>query len=175
VALPLYDWEQGVQHLAGILRQPGTSRPSIHAALLEAVRAGLGAHECLLFNAPAGCKAFPLVAGLGALYRDLRVGPNLAIVTGDRTVLGVCLSRNENIMIHHAQEEKIQTYLPGWLKGQNKLGAFVLLPLGDGPRVGGVLLAGWTEARQIVLPPDCVKSVRTMLALACRVTSRTSA
>jgi hypothetical protein len=119
--------------------------------------------------------AFPLVAGIGALYRDLTFGPGLKIVTGERTVLGVCLSRNENIMIHHAQEEKIQAYLPAWLKGQTKLGAYVLLPLGDGPRVGGVLVAGWVDARQIVLTPECVKSVRTMLALACRVATRTSA
>ena len=90
-------------------------------------------------------------------------------------VLGVCLARNENIMIHHAQEDKIQAYLPAWLKGQRKLGAFVLLPLGDGPRVGGVLIAGWSEARQIVLPPECVKSVRMMLALTCRVASRMAA
>ena len=161
--------------LAGILRQPGTSRAAVHAALLDAVQAGLGASECLLFSAPPASKAVPLVAGIGSLYRDLNIGPDLSVVTGERTVLGVCLSRNENIMIHHAQEEKIQAYLPAWLKGQSKLGAFVLLPLGDGPKVGGVLVAGWAQAWQIVLPPECVKSVRTMLALACRVTSRTSA
>jgi len=174
-SLPTYDWDQGVNSFAGILRQPGTSRKEIHTALLESVRNGLGATDCLLFIAPPASRSFPLVNGIGALYRDLNVGPDLSIATGERTVLGVCLSRNENIMIHHAHENKIQAYLPPWLKSQTKVGSFVLLPLGDGPRVGGVLIAGWPEARQIVLPPECVKSVRTMLALACRVATRMAA
>jgi len=97
------------------------------------------------------------------------------IATGERTVLGVCLSRNENIIIHHARDEKIQAYLPAWIKAQAALGAFVLLPLSDGTRVGGVVLVGWSETRQIVLAPECVRTVRTMLALACRVGVRMAA
>ncbi|MES1168993.1 MAG: hypothetical protein ABUL61_07455, partial [Oleiharenicola lentus] len=135
----------------------------------------LGAQDCLLFCADPGSKSFPLAGGLGNIYRELKSTPALAISAGERTVLGVCLARNENIMIHHAREEKIQPYLPAWLKAQTGLGAFVLLPLSDGTRVGGVMLVGWAETKQIVLAPECVRTVRTMLALACRVGTRMAA
>ncbi len=174
-ALPAHDWTGSLDRLAGLMRQPGTSRAAMHDALLENVRTGMGAQDCLLFSAEPGSKAFPLVHGLGNLYRDVRQGPALAIAAGERTVLGVCLARNENIIIHHAREEKIQAYLPAWLKAQAELGAFVLLPLSDGPKVGGVVVVGWAETRQIVLAPECVRTVRTMLALACRVGTRMAA
>jgi hypothetical protein len=147
----------------------------MYAALLEIVRTGLGAQDCLLFMAEPGSKDFPLTAGLGNMYGALRTVPALVVAAGERTVLGVCLARNENIMIHRAREEKIQPYVPAWLKVPAGLDAFVLLPVSDGPRVGGVLVAGWAEPRQIVLPPECVRSVRTMLALVCRMGTRRAA
>ena len=173
--LPAHDWTGSLDQLTGLMRQPGLSRAAMHDALLELVRTGMGAQGCLLFCAEPGSKAFPLVHGLGEIYRDLQQGPALAIAAGERTVLGVCLARNENIIIHHAREEKIQPYLPAWLKAQTGLGAFVLLPLSDGTRVGGVVLVGWAETKQIVLAPECVRTVRTMLAFACRVGTRMAA
>jgi hypothetical protein len=147
----------------------------MHEALLETVRTGMDARDCLLFSAEPGSKRFPLVHGLGEIYGDLKRGEVPAIASGERTVLGVCLARNENIIIHHAREEKIQAYLPGWVKTPAALGAFVLLPLSDGARVGGVVLVGWADTRQIALAPECVRTVRTMLALACRVSTRLAA
>ena len=174
-SLPAHDWDGSLGQLTALLRQPGMSRTGMYAALLDIVRTGLGAQDCLLFSADAGGKIFPLTHGLGEIYRGLQARPGLQVVAGERTVLGVCLARNENIIIHHAREAKIQPYLPGWLKEQAALGAFVLLPLSDGTQVGGVMVAGWAETRQIVLPPECVKSVRTMLALVCRIGLRLAA
>ena len=173
--MPVHDWSNSLDRLTGLMRQPGMSRSAMHAALLETVRTGMGARDCLLFSAGPGSKVFPLVHGLGAIYRQLQPGPTLEIVSGERTVLGVCVARNENIIIHHAREEKIQAYLPAWVKAQAALGAFVLLPVSDGDRVGGVVLVGWAETRQIVLATECVRTVRTMLALACRVGTRMAA
>lgn len=173
--LPAHDWTNSLDRLAGLMRQPGMSRTTMHEALLASVLTGMGARDCLLFSAAPGSKRFPLVHGLGEIYRRLQPGPALAISSGERTVLGVCLARNENIIIHHAREEKIQAYLPAWIKAETELGAFVLLPLSDGVRVGGVVLVGWAQTRQIVLAPECVRAVRTMLALACRVGTRMAA
>jgi HD-like signal output (HDOD) protein len=173
--LPAHDWNSSLGRLTALLLQPGMSRGRMYAELLDTVRTGLGAPECLLFSAGTGAKVFPLTHGRGEIYRELstRAGPQ--VLAGERTVLGVCLARNENIIIHHAHEAKIQPYLPGWLKNQAGLGAFVLLPLSDGPQVGGVMVAGWAETRQIVLPPECVKAVRTMLTLVCRIGLRLAA
>jgi HD-like signal output (HDOD) protein len=174
-ALPVHDWNSSLDRLTALMRQPGMSRSAMHEALLESVRTGMGAHDCLLFSAAPGGRNFPLVGGLGDIYRQLQLGPAIGIASGERTVLGVCLARNENIIIHHAREDKIQAYLPAWIKAQPGLAAFVLLPLSDGVRVGGVVLVGWKETRQIVLAPECVRTVRTMLALACRVGTRMAA
>lgn len=163
-----HDWDGSLNRLADYLNQPGLARMDVHAALLDLVRAGFGAQHCLLFSTEKGSKSFPLTHGLGSVYTDLRSLLGLQIVTGERTVLGVCLTRNENIIVHHARDESILPHLPGWLKGQNELEAFVLLPLSDGARVGGVLLVGWAMTRQIELSPECVQSVRSMLALVCR-------
>jgi HD-like signal output (HDOD) protein len=172
-ALPAHDWNGSLERLTGLMRQPGMSRSALYAALVQTVRTGLGARECLLFTAPPGSTEFPLVHGAGEVYRDLQVGLTTRIIPGERTVLGVCLSRNENIIIHHAREEKIQPYLPSWLKTRAAfLGAFVLLPVSDGAQVGGVVLAGWPETRQIVLSSECVRVVRVMLALTCRASDK---
>jgi hypothetical protein len=174
-ALPVHDWSNSLDRLTALMRQAGMSRSAMHDFLLESVRTGLGAKDCLLFSAEPGSKTFPLIRGLGEIYGRLHQEPGPAIASGERTVLGVCLARNENIIIHHAHEEKIQLYLPPWLKGHAELGAFVLLPLSDGLNIGGVVVVGWAESRQIVLGPECVRTVRTMLALACRVGSRMAA
>ncbi len=173
--LPAHDWDGSLNKLTDLLRQPGMSRGKMYAALLDIVRTGLGAQGCLMFSADAGSKAFPLIDGLGDIHTHLKARPNLEVVNGERTVLGVCLARNENIIIHHAHEARIQPYLPNWLKEQTSLRAFVLLPLSDGTKVAGVVVAGWAETRQIVLPPECVKSIRAMLALVCRISLRLAA
>jgi hypothetical protein len=173
--MPEHDWNNSLNRLTDVLRQPGLSRAAMEEALMTTISAGLGARDCLIFCTEPGRRVFPLTNGQGEFYRQLRVGPKQGILDGERTVLGVCLARNENIMIHHAREEKIQAYLPGWLKTPAAPGAFALLPLSDGSRVGGVVVVGWAETRQIVLDPECVASVRTMLALACRMASRLAA
>ncbi|AOS43235.1 HDOD domain protein [Lacunisphaera limnophila] len=173
--LAAVDWAGSLNQLTDLLRQPGMSRLRMHEALLETVQRGFGAHMCLLFAGEAANRAFPLVHGRGDLYQVLQGRSGLQVVIGERTVLGVCLARNENIIIHHAREEKIMAYLPDWLKTQDGLGAFVLLPLSDGAQVRGVLVAGWAETRQIVLPQECVRSIRIMLAMVCRLGVRLAA
>lgn len=166
--LPVHDWSGSLKRLTGLLRQPERARGAMQDALMEILCTGLGARECLIFGAEPGSRVFPLENGQGETYRRLRAGPPLGLLDGERTVLGVCLARNENIIIHHAREEKIMAYLPVWLKTPDSPGAFVLLPLSDGARVGGVVVVGWAESRQIVLEPECVRNVRSMLALICR-------
>lgn len=173
--LPAHDWSGSLDRLTGLMRQPGMSRAAMQETLMEIICTGLGARDCLIFCAEPGSRVFPLQNGQGETYRRLRAGPPLGLLDGERTVLGVCLARNENIIIHHAREEKILTYLPAWLKEADSPQAFVLLPLSDGARVGGLVVVGWAETRQIVLDPECVQTVRTMLALACRLGTRLAA
>ena len=84
----------------------------------------------------------------------------------ERTVPGICLPRQESIMIHHAAEPNIKACLPDWLKGAAGLGAYALLPLVEGKVAGGVMLVGWPESRQMVLSTPQVRSIRELLQFA---------
>lgn len=175
LTLPPYDWQGGLNTIAALMRAPGMTQEKLHRTLLEAVRAGLGAQDCLLFSARPLHAGFPLALGCGRLHERLRQLPAVGIQPRERTVFGVCLQRNENINIHHTHDAKITAYLPPWLKGSAELGAFVLLPLTDGTQAQGVVLVGWADACQITLPPECVRSIRTMIAFVCKARGRLAA
>ncbi len=172
LTLPEYDWQGGLNAIAALMREPGMTQEKLHRALLEAVRTGLGARECLLFSAAPHRTGFPLTLGYGGLHARLQHLPEAGIQPRERTVFGVCLQRNENINIHHTHDPKITAYLPAWLKDCAELGAFVLLPLTDGTQAQGVVLVGWADACQITLPPECVRSIRTMIVFVCKARGR---
>lgn len=161
-----YDWQSQIDRVTDLLRRPGVSPDHVLAAVVEVVANGMGAPECLLFSPRGGRGLYRLSHGLGVQFNALRGAAS--VDPHGRTVFGVCLSRKENIMIHHASDAKIRPYLPDWLQGCAGLKAFALLPLTDGRDVHGVVLAGWPEARQIVLSPEQVRHIRALLALACR-------
>lgn len=175
LALPAHDWQESINGLAGMLRETGVTQDKLQQALIEGICAGLGAPDGLLFSSVAQRQGFCLTQGRGRLHARFKEKPEMVVQPGDRTVFGVCLQRNENINIHHAHEPRITAYLPSWLKGQDDLGAFVLLPLTDGVQKQGVVLVGWPGACQITLPPACVRSLRTMIAFVCKARMRLAA
>jgi signal transduction protein with GAF and PtsI domain len=140
------------------------SHDHVIAAVIQAICQIMDAPECLLLLGTSSSNTFLLRHGQGTLFKAL--GAKARIDVRDRTVLGVCLLRKENIMIHHAHDPKITAYLPDWLKGLSALGAFALLPLVDDKTAHGVMLVGWPTSRQIVLSPDQVNHIRSLLTMA---------
>lgn len=162
-----FDWSMQIERVGELLGRRGVSIDHVLAAVVDVVSSGMGAPECLLFTAVPGRRgAYPLTHGIGSQFKTLR--GHAEVEPHGRTIFGVCLMRKENIMIHHADDAKIMPYLPLWLRTCPALKAYALLPLTDGADVRGVVLAGWPEARQIVLSPEQVRHIRSLLALACR-------
>jgi len=159
------EWGAHLTRVNGLMSHAGASPDHIFSAVIQAVCQIMSAPEALLFIGPRDQHYYNLAYGNGQLFKSL--GSRARIDVRDRTVLGVCLLRKENIMIHHAHDPKILPYVPDWLKENRGLGAYALLPLFKEQQAHGVMLVGWPEARQIELTADQVKFIRSLLVMAC--------
>ena len=158
-------WTSGAERIAGLVRDPGSSRDSVLNAALETVQRCLEAPECLLLSGrivPGSIQTFKLSHGQGPLFESLK---NRAHAKADeRTVIGVCLTRRENILIHQANEPKIVPYLPEWMKDAAAFRAFAILPIINQKHIHGVIIASWSKAKQIQISPEQAQLLRTLLA-----------
>ena len=79
-------------------------------------------------------------------------------------MIGVCLTRRENILIHQASEPKILPYMPEWMKDNASFRAFAILPIVNQKNIHGVVIAAWGKAKQIQISPEQAQLLRTLLA-----------
>ncbi len=158
-------WTSGAERIAGLVRDPGATRESVLSAALETVQRCLEAPECLVlsqYNSGTMAPDFRLMVGHGNLYDTLKHRARAR--ADERTVIGVCLTRRENILIHQANEPKIVPYLPEWMKDSTHFRAFAILPIVNQKHIHGVIIAAWREARQIVISAEQAQLLRTLLA-----------
>lgn len=132
--------------------------------LVAGLRDSLAADECWLFCRESGTPEYHLTHGLGARWMDFR--PTARLREGERTVLGLCLARKENILIHDAAAPTIQPHLPAWLREHAPLGAFVLLPMHNQEQSHGLIIAGWRGPHPIALDAEHGQFIRRLLAAA---------
>lgn len=115
---------------------------------LAAIRHALQADACWLFQRAPGATTLRH-SGLdpvGSLS-------SLAVVRdGERTVFGVCLSRQEVVVLHDTREPKILRYLPSWWDAiVNAPCAFALIPITESGQVTALVMAGWEAPRRVML------------------------
>jgi HD-like signal output (HDOD) protein len=161
----IFSWETEFERISALASSPGTTRDALYAAALDSIQRGLAAPECVLFTAAANGIDYRVTHGLGSCFPALAAEARAR--ADERNIFGVCLTRGENILIHHAADPKLAPYLPAWLPERRRLGAFVLLPLVRDNKTRGLVLAGWADTRQIVLPPDHVRLIRRLLSVVC--------
>lgn len=136
-----------------------TPEASVQLGMLRLLQRVLGADECVLFLADAQAETpLRVVQGLGELWDTW--GERAIVRPGERTALGLCLSRRENILIHDARDRTLEQHLPAWLRTERGLGAYVLIPLRDRLRRQGLALVGWREPRKIELTATCIEVIR---------------
>lgn len=158
-------WQSGISRLEALLAKPGHSPREVFALALQIVADGFQTREAVAFVQHARLPGFAPVAKQGSFFGATDPRP---ISVTERTVLGVCLSRRENVLIHDASDPKIAPFLPDWLKRLEAPRAFVLLPLFHGEEIHGLILAGWPTARRITIEPAHASLIRTLLQLASR-------
>lgn len=132
-------------------------------AALALIRDGFGAEECWLFHQAPGATSFSGSAGLGDWWRLAQ--PRAVFGAGERTVFGVCLLRNEPVVIHDAGEPTTLPYLPEWYRATlGARGAFVLVPLSAADKIHGVAFIGWRTPRKITLSSAQLTLARQILS-----------
>ena len=110
--------------------------------------------SCLFFGDPSCLR---IVHGAGRAWRKLKE----AVVTSDeRSVFGVCLTRNTIVLIH---DVSTALHIPPWLKATNLFGAFAALPM-KGQNKHGIILVGWTQSKKIIQTTEQSELIKKILA-----------
>ena len=155
-------WTDGAERIAGIVRDPNATRDQVLEASLEMVQKALASADCVVFSNALGSPEYRPTHGSGKLFEMLRGQAKAR--SDERTVVGVCLARRENVLIHNANDPKIVPYLPAWMRGNPAFGAAALLPIVNQKHVHGIIIATWGEGRNIVITPEQANLLRSLLA-----------
>jgi hypothetical protein len=155
-------WNEGIERLRAQAGDRQRPLAEVLGLALDIVTQGFGAQASALFSADLPGDPYRLTDQRGDLFRNLRTG---GVKGSDRSVFGICLTRRENVLIHDADDAKIRPYLPDWLQGKGAPPSFVILPLFHERNVQGLIVCAWRERRKIVITPEHVVLIRTLLGL----------
>ena len=156
-------WHEGVDLLSRCLEEPRPDFSKIQRLALEQVRKGFGAPEAVLLSMDSDHRNYVATLGHGKLINQIR--GDRAVRCDERTVLGICLGRRENVVIHDTTDARIAPYLPARCAGKRGLGAFVAMPLHDRKLCFALIIVGWLEPRKIVITPEHNKLLQSLLVL----------
>ena len=153
----------GLAQLQSLVSQSGTPADVINRAVIDIVGEAFNAPEVILLLRAPRLPTLHITHGVGQNWRKLQT--NAKVTPGERTTMGLCLTRNENLLIHDAQEASIAPYVPVWLRDAVQLHSYVLLPIVQADQPVGVMLAGWAIKRKVVIAPDQVQLLRELLVI----------
>ena len=157
----------GLTQLQSLVSQSGTPADVINRTVIDIVGEAFNSPEVILLLRAPQLPTLHITHGVGQNWRKLQ--NNAKITPGERTTLGLCLARKENLLIHDAQEASIAPYVPAWLRDAVQLQSYVLLPIVQAEQPVGVMLAGWAIKRKIAIAPDQVRLLRELLVIVGRI------
>lgn len=138
------------------------------ATAIAALQESFDARQVWLFLPAAGTDQLALTHGAGGNWNSIQTSAYLG--ARERTVFGVCITRNETVAVHDTSEASILPYLPAWMKLKGTLpGAFLLIPLGGRGR--GIVLIGWRTARRVTATAAQTSVARLLIDSARKSTS----
>ena len=163
VEIALQPLREGVDLLSRCLEEPRPDFGKIQRLALEQVRVGFGAPEAVLLSVESDQRNYVATLGHGKLIHSIR--GDRAVRRDERTVLGICLTRRDNVVIHNTTDARIAPYLPAWCTGKPGLGAFVAMPLHDHKLCFALIVVGWLEPRKIVITAEHNQLLHSLLTL----------
>lgn len=165
-----------VERLLGEAReriaQGAVDAATAQATVIAAVQQALGTEATVMFVAASEQELVP-TCGTGFVW-DRRT-PAMKVRRGERSVCGLAVARGEPVVIHDAADPRLARYLPVWLEGESRPGAFLVLPVVATPRIVGILLTGWRDPRPLQFAPEEIRALRYLLAEFARIAAPFSA
>jgi len=155
-------WRDGLVSLTTSLGENTIQMGSLYSLALDFVRRGFGAQEAVLLSTEPDGKHFAASCGVGKVFE--RINGTRCMNREERTVLGVCLARKENVLIHNTGDPRTDAYLPAWCRMSGGWGAFVTIPLHDQTQCFGLMLVAWPRPTQITLSPENARLLRSITA-----------
>jgi HD-like signal output (HDOD) protein len=163
-------WEYEGREFSRLLAEPDATVDQILTALMGITQRGFSTRDCLVFAGAPGVATFSLAQGSGTFFDGL--DKQTVVSREERTALGICVSRRENVLVHHAGDAKIAPYLPPWLRAADAPAAYALLPIVDRGLAQGLLMVGWPNQQQVIIPGEQAQIIRRLLGQACRFLER---
>jgi len=155
-------WTDGIAMIRATLKDPSRTLAETFSLAMQVVMEGFGAEGAALFTSTRPGEICRLSEQRGELFGGMEAA---RISAKDRSAFGICLSRRENVLIHDSNDAKIRPYLPEWLQTPGAPASFVLLPLFHEQSVHGLIVCAWREPRKIVMTPEHVSLIHTLLGL----------
>jgi HD-like signal output (HDOD) protein len=143
------------------LAQAAIDAATAQATVMAAVHQALGTETSVLFIAATEHELLP-AGGAGFMWEAR--SPAVKVRRGERSVCGLCVARGEPVVIHDAGDPRLARYLPAWLEGGTRPGAFLVLPIVAAQRTVGLLLTGWRDPRPLQFAPEEIRALRYLLA-----------
>jgi HD-like signal output (HDOD) protein len=173
VDIKVRHWRDGLVSLSSSLDEPEIDMNVLFSQALNCVREGFGATESVLLTVDKDQRSFIATQGTGQVFRQIR--GDRAVRRDEKNVLGVCMSRRENVVIHDTSDVKIAPYLPPWCSPGEGWSSFVAIPIYEQTYCFALLLVGWSEPRHINLTPEQTKILRSLLSVLAAARRLTSA
>ncbi len=163
-APPGEPWEAALERAGAFAASAAPAQASSPLSnTLALARDAAQADTCWLIERLPGGASLTLTAGTGPEWKSLK--GNAAVRADERSVFGVCLARQEVVVLHDTREPSIQPYLPAWWRTAAVTPrAVALVPLRLDAKTTAIALLGWGSPRRVNLAAPQLALVRQILA-----------
>jgi len=132
-------------------------------SVLATIQQVMQADHCAIFLGRKGGKRTSLHRWTGGFGQAGVATP--VCTTTERTVFGVCLMRNETVLIHDGLDASLDNYLPAWMGlACPRPGAFLLLALSTEQPADGFVYLTWAKPRKIIISAAQTSLIRSLIA-----------
>ncbi len=153
---------RAIQEITSLLGEPTIPMKRVYALLLDAARTGLASQDSLILVRSGSGKPYHCDYGCGPAFEAQR-GTGLAR-EGERNVLGLCLTRLEDIYINDATAPSIVPHLPDWLRA-TKFNSMVIFPMHESRAPFAIMIVGWPEKKAVKFTDAELRQIRALLRL----------
>ncbi|MEM9025647.1 MAG: HDOD domain-containing protein [Verrucomicrobiota bacterium] len=115
------------EKLKSVLADPPFVASRAYMIALEAMVEDQILDDCIFFRRKVATEAFIPSLGCGKLF--MRIRQKVSVGKSNSDVFGLAISHNKDIVFASAEGEKVQDFMPDWLRSFQKIRALYLLPV----------------------------------------------